>query len=88
MGINSEAPDMLERQKMRAITGFIVQLSRESVEIATRSSGASSIRSDCVTQLIFRDSQALSMHAGLTLDSLYEPYGRVRLGLEPISDLA
>lgn len=58
MGINSETPDMMERQKMRAITGFICQLSREAVEIVSRSSAASSIRMDCVTQQIFRDSQA------------------------------
>lgn len=88
MAQDNVSPDMLERQKMRAITGFIVQLSREAVEIATRSSGASSIRTDCVTQQIFRDSEALAMHAGLNLDALYESYGRVILGLEPTSPLA
>lgn len=80
-----ENPDPVTRQRVRANCGHAVRSAREAVEIVTRASGSSSIRYDCPTQQVFRDMQAMSMHAALTSTSLLESYGRMLLGLGPVS---
>ena len=88
IAVRDENPGSRYRQRVRANSGYVTQLSREAVEIVTQGSGASSIRYDCLTQLVFRDMQALSMHAALNTDSMFESYGRVLLGLEPVTRFA
>jgi hypothetical protein len=83
--VQGTLPDRMRRQRMRANGGYSAELAREAVQMVTAESGASSIRSDCLTQLAFRDMQALSMHAGINLNSMLESYGRVLLGLEPVT---
>ncbi|HCS56179.1 MAG TPA: acyl-CoA dehydrogenase [Gordonia polyisoprenivorans] len=83
MGLDSIDPDIFQRQQISAAEGYAAEISREAVEIVTRSSGASSIRMDSISQQYFRDMEALTMHGGLNLTNLYESYGRTRLGLTP-----
>lgn len=78
-------PNRLQRQRIRANGGYSTELARSAVQIVSAESGASSIRSDSLTQLLFRDMQALSMHAGINITSMLESYGRVLLGLEPVT---
>lgn len=85
MTVDGESPDRLYRQRVRANGGFSTELARQAVQLVSGESGASSIRSDCPTQLVFRDMQALSMHAGINITSMLESYGRVMLGLEPVT---
>lgn len=74
-----------DRQRAKGNGGYATELARQAVQIVTSESGASSIRSDSLTQLVFRDMQAISMHAGNNLSSNLESYGRVLLGLEPLT---
>lgn len=85
MTTQGRLPDRRERQRIRANSGYSTELARGAVQIVSSESGASSIRSDCLTQLLFRDMQALSMHAGANITSMLESYGRVLLGLDPVT---
>ncbi|SFO50196.1 Acyl-CoA dehydrogenase, C-terminal domain [Pseudonocardia ammonioxydans] len=77
-----------ERHAVQARQGYTVEIARQAVELVSRSSGASSIRTDCIPQQICQDMQGMTIHAGFNLTSLFEAYGRVRLGLPPTTQFA
>jgi len=74
---------MTERARIRSDGAYASRLAREAVEILNSASGASSISNDLPFRQIFRDIQAVTLHAGLNPNSGLEVYGRVLLGLDP-----
>lgn len=72
-----------ERAAMRAESAHVVRLARLAVETLNSMSGASSIQLDVPIQRIFRDIEALALHAALALNTNLEVHGRVILGLDP-----
>jgi 3-hydroxy-9,10-secoandrosta-1,3,5(10)-triene-9,17-dione monooxygenase len=72
-----------ERAAMRAESAHVVRLSRLAVETLNSMSGASSIQMDVPIQRIFRDIEALTLHAALALNTNLEVHGRVIVGLDP-----
>jgi 3-hydroxy-9,10-secoandrosta-1,3,5(10)-triene-9,17-dione monooxygenase len=81
----SEGRDLsvAERAAMRAESAHVVRLSRLAVETLNSMSGASSIQMDVPIQRIFRDIEALTLHAALALNTNLEVHGRVIVGLDP-----
>ncbi|MEV1292726.1 acyl-CoA dehydrogenase family protein [Pseudonocardia sp. NPDC049635] len=75
--------DVAERAAMRAEAAHVVRLSRLAIEQLNSMSGASSIQSDVPIQRIFRDIEALTLHAALALNTNLEVHGRVLVGLDP-----
>jgi alkylation response protein AidB-like acyl-CoA dehydrogenase len=71
------------RVKSRAHIAYATGLAREAVDLLFYSSGASAIQSQVPIQRFQRDIQALSNHAIMHPQTIYELYGRVLLGLEP-----
>jgi alkylation response protein AidB-like acyl-CoA dehydrogenase len=72
-----------DRAKARADMGAVCKLSKEAVEILNTASGGSSIYSDVPMQRIFRDVQAINLHALMHPDTNSELYGRILCGQEP-----
>jgi len=76
-----------ERARIRSDSSYATRLTREAVEILNSASGASSIRKDVPFRQIFRDMQAVALHAALNPNAGLEVYGRVLLGLDPATTL-
>ena len=76
-----------ERARIRSDAAYATRLAREAVEILNSASGASSIRKDVPFRQIFRDMQAVALHAALNPNAGLEVYGRVLLGLDPATTL-
>src|SRR3954471_15760472 len=56
-----------------------------AAELLADASGASSIRPTVPVQRISRDMRALSIHAALTYTTNLEVYGRVLVGVDPLT---
>jgi 3-hydroxy-9,10-secoandrosta-1,3,5(10)-triene-9,17-dione monooxygenase len=78
---------LTERARIRSDASYATRLAREAVEILNSASGASSIRKDVPFRQIFRDIQAVALHAALNPSAGLEVYGRVLLGLDPATTL-
>ncbi|GHJ44221.1 acyl-CoA dehydrogenase [Catellatospora sp. TT07R-123] len=78
-----EAWTTVERARVRADLGRMVELAKGSIDVLKNASGASSIYQSGPLQRISRDIEALSLHAILHPDTNYELYGRVLAGFEP-----
>ncbi|BBF98906.1 MULTISPECIES: acyl-CoA dehydrogenase family protein [Pseudonocardia] len=76
-------PGVAERAAIRAESAHVVRLSRLAVEALNSISGASSIQGDVPIQRVFRDIEALSLHAALNLNTNLEVHGRVLMGQDP-----
>jgi alkylation response protein AidB-like acyl-CoA dehydrogenase len=72
-----------ERAKARADMGAVCKLVKDAVEILSSASGGSSIYSHVPMQRIWRDVQAINLHALMHPDTNSELYGRVLCGKEP-----
>ena len=58
---------------------------RTAVELLADASGASSIQRSVPIQRIARDMRALSIHAALSCTTNLEVYGRVLVGVDPLT---
>ncbi|MEU8261628.1 acyl-CoA dehydrogenase family protein [Micromonospora sp. NPDC048999] len=74
---------LLERTRARADMGRACELAQHAVGVLRRASGGSSIYRTVPIQQIFRDVQAINLHALMHPDTNLELYGRVLCGLEP-----
>jgi alkylation response protein AidB-like acyl-CoA dehydrogenase len=72
-----------DRARARADMGMVCKLAKEAVEIFNTASGGSSIYSDVPMQRIFRDVQAINLHALMHPDTNAELYGRILCGQPP-----
>lgn len=78
---------LTERARIRSDASYATRLAREAVEILNSASGASSIRKDVPFRQVFRDIEAVALHAALNPHAGLEVYGRVLLGLDPATPL-
>lgn len=76
-----------ERARIRSDGAYASRLAREAVEILNAASGASSISNDLPFRQVFRDIEAVALHAALNPNTSLEAYGRVLLGLDPQTTL-
>ena len=67
--------------RVRLGSAYICKLSSEIANLALRASGASAISSDNPAQRIARDAMTLSMHGQMNIETAYEDYGRLALGM-------
>jgi alkylation response protein AidB-like acyl-CoA dehydrogenase len=72
-----------DRLRLKAHTGFVVNLCREAVNDMAHHGGSTSYRRDAPLQRFFRDMNMLATHAFWEWDTCRELYGRDLLGLDP-----
>lgn len=72
-----------DRSWFRGITGAVISLCREAVELLWSMAGGSAIMLDVPLQRYFRDVESLALHAIMAPDANFETYGRSLLGLDP-----
>ena len=82
-GVQGAQWSMEERITARADLGAVCRLGKEAVDILASASGGSSIYSDQPMQRVFRDINAVNMHALMHPDTNAELYGRILCGLGP-----
>jgi alkylation response protein AidB-like acyl-CoA dehydrogenase len=78
-----EAWSPLERARARADLGAAVARSKTAVDALATASGGSSIYSGVPIQRVWRDIQAINLHALMHAQTNTELYGRVLCGLPP-----
>lgn len=71
-----------ERARIRAQSGYVARLCKETVDIVASASGASSLRREVPIQRAVRDVQALNLHSFVNPATNLELYGRVLSGLD------
>jgi alkylation response protein AidB-like acyl-CoA dehydrogenase len=74
-----------ERAAIRGEVAVVVRECRTAVELLADASGASSIQRTVPIQRIARDMRALSIHAALSYTTNLEVYGRVLVGVDPLT---
>jgi alkylation response protein AidB-like acyl-CoA dehydrogenase len=74
-----------ERGAIRGEVALVVRECRTAVEILADASGASSIQRAVPIQRIARDMRALSIHAALNYTTNLEVYGRILVGVDPLT---
>jgi alkylation response protein AidB-like acyl-CoA dehydrogenase len=72
-----------QRGAIRGESAQVVRLARQAIETLNSLSGASSIQRGVPMQRVFRDIQALALHAALDINTNLEVYGRLIAGLDP-----
>jgi alkylation response protein AidB-like acyl-CoA dehydrogenase len=80
---SGEPLTMEERVRVRMDLAWVTELARSATRILQEGSGATSIHDDVPIQRIWRDIEALSLHAILAPKTNLELYGRMLCGLEP-----
>jgi len=75
----------LERARLRLQIAHAVEIARDVVRSMMEASGASAHLHPHPMQRIHRDVSTLSCHTVFDLDTTAENYGRLMLGLDPIS---
>ncbi len=81
--VAGEAWTLPERTRIRLDASFACKQAKESVEILSEASGASSVYKNVPMQRIVRDIQTLNQHAILHANTNLELHGRILCGLEP-----
>ncbi len=76
-----------ERARVRADAARSVNLALQAIETLFLASGGSVIRDGGFIQRAIRDVSAMSVHATLSADNVYELYGRVLTGNDPQTPL-
>lgn len=71
----------IDNSRVRCMTSYGLTLCDEVVQLCLRASGASAIRDTNPMQRIMRDVKTATMHGQMNLETAYEDYGRMILGL-------
>lgn len=71
----------IDNSRVRCMTAYALSLCEEVVSLCMRAAGASAIRDDNVLQRIMRDVKTATMHGQMNIETAFEDYGRMIMGL-------